>query len=308
MSIAIVKKKPSSQSVKRFLENREPKLIENTKTCLFIRGEKTSQIITQVLKDLCTLKKPQAIFYNKKNKVRPFEDPSSLEFFSRKADAGLFVFGTHSKKRPHNLVLGRLFDHQILDMIELGITNFTPIDNKQKLPGFGSKPAFIFVGSEFTNDETVKKLGNLMLDIFRGHQLEFLNLAGIDHVIILTSFQGTVYFRHYHISLKKSGTNLPRVELEDIGPSFDMTIRRTKLAASDLLSQSLQKPKGLKPKKVKNIQKTSAVTTGRVFVPSQDMSKVVLHKMKGTKRKRVEEKEANKKAKGHVGEIENGDE
>lgn len=31
------------------------------------------------------------------------------EFFSVRNDASLFIFGSHSKKRPHNLVLGMFF-------------------------------------------------------------------------------------------------------------------------------------------------------------------------------------------------------
>ena len=41
-----------------------------------------------------------------------------------KADASLFAFGSHSKKRPSNLLLGRLFDGHLLDMFELGVERF----------------------------------------------------------------------------------------------------------------------------------------------------------------------------------------
>jgi len=31
------------------------------------------------------------------------------------------VFGSNSKKRPNNIVLGRLYEHQVLDMVEFGL-------------------------------------------------------------------------------------------------------------------------------------------------------------------------------------------
>ncbi len=59
------------------------------------------------------------------NPVLPFEDQSSLEFLAEKNDASLMLVGSHSKKRPHNLVMARFFDFKVLDMIELGVTGFT---------------------------------------------------------------------------------------------------------------------------------------------------------------------------------------
>ena len=32
------------------------------------------------------------------------------EFFSQKCDASLFMFGSHSKKRPNNIVIGNFYD------------------------------------------------------------------------------------------------------------------------------------------------------------------------------------------------------
>eukprot|EP00058_Branchiostoma_floridae_P004798 XP_002590286.1 hypothetical protein BRAFLDRAFT_121354 [Branchiostoma floridae] len=98
--------KPKTQAAKRGLEVRAPKLEENDKVAMFIKGGHTSETITQVLKELYLLKKPNAITFKRKNIMRPFDDQSSIEFFSQKNDSSLFLFGSHSKKRPNNLVLG----------------------------------------------------------------------------------------------------------------------------------------------------------------------------------------------------------
>ncbi|KAL9969219.1 hypothetical protein ACROYT_G021412 [Oculina patagonica] len=121
--------RPKTHRGKRAIEERAPKDVENTKTALFLRGGRTSETVTQAMKDLCSLKKPNAVMFQKKNIMRPFEDHTSLEFFSVRNDASLFLFGSHSKKRPHNLVIGRCFDGHILDMIELGIDKFISLND-----------------------------------------------------------------------------------------------------------------------------------------------------------------------------------
>ena len=50
--LSISVSKPKNQRVKRALEARAPKLLENTKTALFIRGGHTSETVTQALKDI----------------------------------------------------------------------------------------------------------------------------------------------------------------------------------------------------------------------------------------------------------------
>lgn len=75
------------------------------------------------------LKRPNAVAFSKKNDIHPFEDASSLEFWSQKNDASFFVVGHSNKKRPDGLVLVRMFDGRVLDMCELGVENFVPISS-----------------------------------------------------------------------------------------------------------------------------------------------------------------------------------
>ena len=70
------------------------------------------------------LKRPDSISFSKKNVVRPFEDASSLDFWSQKNDASVFVVGQSTKKRPDGRVFVRMFDYRVLDMCEVGIENY----------------------------------------------------------------------------------------------------------------------------------------------------------------------------------------
>ncbi|KAG5334668.1 RPF2 factor, partial [Acromyrmex heyeri] len=84
---------------------KEPKLIENAKEALCLKGNRTSQIVTDIMKDLYDLKKPNVQMMKQKNDVLPFEDITPIEKFAFKYDASLFMIATHNKKRPHNLIL-----------------------------------------------------------------------------------------------------------------------------------------------------------------------------------------------------------
>jgi len=89
---------PKTQRGKRHLLDRAPKLTENDKSCLFIRGGNTSLAVTQCLKDLYQIRRLNSSFLKQKNPFHPFVDDTPLEKFSQKYDASLFVFGSHQKK------------------------------------------------------------------------------------------------------------------------------------------------------------------------------------------------------------------
>ena len=52
VNLSLLNRRPKTQRGKRTLEQRAPKNVENTKTALFIRGGRTSELVTQVMKDL----------------------------------------------------------------------------------------------------------------------------------------------------------------------------------------------------------------------------------------------------------------
>ncbi|RUS78404.1 hypothetical protein EGW08_013818 [Elysia chlorotica] len=286
--------KPKTQRGRRALDKKDPKIFENSKNALMFKGGNTSQTVTQVLKDWHTLKKPNATLFSKKNATKPFEDQSSVEFFASKSDSSLFMFGSHSKKRPHNIVIGRLFDGQVLDMVEFGVTNFTSLqDFKTLKSATGIKPCLAVSGDFFEESDDNRRIKNLLIDFFRGPTVEKISLSGLEHVISITGANGKIYLRSYRILMKKSGSKVPRVELEAMGPAADLVLRRTRLASDDLFKRALKKPVTAKPKKKKNISRDDLGNKlGRIHMNTQAFDKLQVRKVKGLKRKKAE-KEVN---------------
>ena len=84
----------------------------------------------------------------------------------------MLQYGSHSKKRPDNLVLGRMYDHHVYDLIEVGIENFKSLlsfsYDKKIAPHEGSKPFICFTGEGFENVQELKQLKEVLTDLFRG--------------------------------------------------------------------------------------------------------------------------------------------
>ena len=93
------------------------------------------------------------------------EDASLIENQSVKYDCSLFAVGSHQKKRPDNLVLGRVFDGHVLDMFELGVTDFkgTNLFETAKHITADLKPIMIFQGEHFETNDQLKRLKSLLI-------------------------------------------------------------------------------------------------------------------------------------------------
>ncbi|XP_036340944.1 ribosome production factor 2 homolog [Rhagoletis pomonella] len=293
-------RKPKTRKGKKILVAREPQLIESTRNMLFVDGRKCGGDIKSCMKDLQQLRKPLLKVLNRKNDITPFDDPSSLEFLTMKNDCALFAFGSTSKKRPNNLVLGRIFENEVLDMIELGIKHYTAMSEfKTEKIGTNVKPCLIFNGPRWNQTEELRRFRNLLLDTFHKDKVDAIRLQGIEHVISFTCTEDlAILMRSYKIMLKKSGQKTPRIELVEIGPSADFSIRRTKIASEDLYKQARKQPKQLQPKKKKNLTFDELGNThGRVHLGKQNVTKIQTRRVKGLKKTPEEKRESRQKKK-----------
>lgn len=162
-----VKRVAKTHKGRKILKNREAKVEENNKKTIIMKGRRSSQTISTLLKDLQLMKGRDMVqmLVRRNHDFVPMEDSSLIENQAVKYDCSLFAVGSHQKKRPDNLVLGRVFDGHILDMFELGIQNFKGT-NDFKVPEHITadlKPILIFQGEFFETSERHKRLKNLFI-------------------------------------------------------------------------------------------------------------------------------------------------
>ncbi|KHN70754.1 Ribosome production factor 2 -like protein [Toxocara canis] len=283
-------RKTKTRRGRRILEEREPKTVENDKNALIVRGGKTSELVTNTLAEINALKKPLVRQMKRRNPIHPFEDDTPIEKFSTKFDSSLFVFGSNSKKHPNSLIFGRTYDYHILDMVELRVENLVRANEfKTAKATLGTKPCLILQGTNFESDPTMKRVGNLMVDWFRGPTVEKIRLQGLEVVISLTAVGNKLLFRTYRVYLKKSASTLPRVELLEMGPRIDFSLQRTKLASEDLFKTALKRPKQLTAKRRKNLSTDVFGTKlARVHVGKQNIDALQTRKLKALRRGNLE--------------------
>lgn len=336
--------KPRNARSKRALAKRAPQAIENPKTVLFLRGTTCSQIVQDALNDLYQLRQPLAKKFTKKNPIHPFEDASSLEFFSEKNDASFLVFGSSSKKRPHCVTMIRTFGYKTYDMLELYLDaeSYRRLDQfKGKKPAVGLRPMVVFAGTawESTVDNEYTTAKSLLTDFFageRGSGADKIDVEGLQYVVVCTAQEETgavgdavkpaVHLRVYLIQTKRSGQRLPRVEVrsplqtlfflivslpfpllmkkrtqvEEIGPRMSFRLGRLHQPEEAMAKEALKRAKLPSDEKTKKNVSMDVMgdKMGRIHMGRQDLGDLQTRKMKGLKRGRDEEAEAEDSADG----------
>lgn len=245
------------------MKERAPREHEHAKKCLFLKSTTCSELVNSVARDLYTLKKPLAVRFVKKNEgVHPFEDPSSLEFFSNKNDTSLLCFSSHNKKRPHALTFVRCFHGKLLDMLETTVDPGTLRTMAQfhstKSVRAGLKPMLSFSGAAFEegvggeNGSRFQFMKSFMLDLFRGEEVKEIDVEGLQELISFAASEEEigsdvvpkVHMRVWRLVTKRSGQKVPRVEVEEIGPRIDFRLRRVREADPALWKEAMKQPRG----------------------------------------------------------------
>jgi len=281
-------KKPKTQRGKRILKERGPQLVENSKFSLVLAGRNCSNEVALLLRDLYALRKPSASFVRlRSEEIRPLEDETQIERFTRKSNAGLFLSGSHSKKRPVNLVFGRIFDGNMLDLAEFRVLAHKLAGEFESSISLGTKPCIAINGSEFETNPVLSRIKNIFIDFFHGDDVEKIRLAGMEHLISISHVDNVIYIRSYRILLQKSGSRLPKVELEEVGPRLDLALDRHRFASDALWKQATRTPSQLKSKKLKNVSKDIfGSTVGQLHVEHQDLGHFTAGKRVKALRKR----------------------
>ncbi|CAL8097651.1 unnamed protein product [Calicophoron daubneyi] len=251
--------KPKTHKGRKFLERRAPKVVENDKQTLVLKGGHTSQVVNAFLDDLCALKNPLVCRLKWRNPVLPFDDLTFVEKMCKKYDCSLFVIGLHSKKRPHNIVIGRMHDGELLDMFELGITRYEGLESAKGAASIsGAKPLLVFSGELFEESQGNSMLKSLLAEIFRGPTVEKIRTLGVEHHIHFSMVaESKVAMRVRRISFKPVSKAEPaansaavpderpklhlrtpwgiplEVHVEESGPMVNFEVRRRNLPSED---------------------------------------------------------------------------
>ena len=233
------------------LENRQPKIIENPKKAIFIRGRNTSQLQRNVCEDLALYKRPYVIKFNEKHEITPFDDESAFEGYCKTLDASLFCLMSHNKKRPHCLTFIRMYDGHVLDMEEMMVVEYKPIKEFEGVkPPAATRLMYSFNGSEFETDQHLRMFKNMIVDFYRNEVNEKLVVDEITAMMVFTVVENKVHMTVYHV--KAGSTSL---DMHEVGPRVVFVPGRNKFGAEDMREDAMQVPKQLlPPKKKKNVK------------------------------------------------------
>ena len=297
------KSKPKSHKAKKIIERKEYILQHDPKHTVFMKGNNCSHLWVNTMKELHKMRDPELskTLLQKPNNILPFEDASYLEKVAYKHDAGFVVWGTHNKKRPNNLIISRLYDMKILDMIEIGIEECKQMQDFEPTEAIeiGQQPILIFQGDAFDLSEKHLKFKNMMIDFFRIKHLENVNILALQRVITFTAIttDGNIVLQQFETGQINEGlAGQSQIETKEVGPKIVMSLRRLKDADRDTWKASTKVIKSkakIQDKKHNITYNELGQKIGKAYIQQQDLDTLGLRKLKRKKVVEGEKEEAD---------------
>ncbi|KAF1742019.1 hypothetical protein MXB_2773, partial [Myxobolus squamalis] len=104
-----LKRKPKTRKGKKYLESLLCEPERGIKKCLILTEYGCNQTTSNFLKEIAEIKFPDSEFMKLDSKLSPFDEPEGVIRFCEKCESSLFMMGTHNKKRPNNIILGKIY-------------------------------------------------------------------------------------------------------------------------------------------------------------------------------------------------------
>ncbi|KAG6375782.1 hypothetical protein JVT61DRAFT_2632 [Boletus reticuloceps] len=223
------------------------------------------------------------------------------------ARTAIFVRGTHA---------GEVVQNAMKELMALKKPNAISFSKKNDVRPFEDASSLEFWAQKndasiFVVGQSTKKRPNglVMVRTFDSRVLDMCEF-GVDSFVSMAAFKTTtvggaglddpkqlpkVHVRTYTAKLVSSGTRVPRVELTEMGPRLDLSLRRWQEADPEMWKAAMRRPKMKKQdvekglgKRKKNIEVDEmGDMRGRVHVGKQDLGKLQTRKMKGLKSRGV---------------------
>ncbi|KAG9389582.1 Brix domain [Carpediemonas membranifera] len=306
----------------------ESEPIEGEKLALVGASSTAGALASELLKDMAALKTPHVHKLGKKANLRPFEDIEVIQEISRKKNISLFMTAATTKKRGHTITLGRTFEHEALDMVELAVVKAPDSEGSYyPYPGFhymstddvcatkkdadtawdlSFKPFFIFQG-DWTNHNDLALTRNLLIDMFRGHdRQDQLDPTSIEHtpVVVCTALDEDRFnIQVQKMAFTKSTGTQPFVKNNLAGFAVEFTIARAQWAEPAKRKAACKKAINIIDKLGKNKSKDGlGQTVARLYHVSQDVMEVNRRQFRGTKRSKVDGTEEREGKRPHTDE------
>ena len=197
------------------------------------------------------------------------------------------------KKRPSNVILGRVFNQKVLDMYDFQILYMKEMTQNVTFEA-NLLPTVIFQGDQFENDDVMRDVKNFWLDFLGGnHQIKKVNIMNMTRQVVITALsKKEILIEQFQCKVSEEMAFKGDIQPEMVGPSLKLKITKHSAADKDVMKEALKqrRSKHQAEKKQHNKYTTNlGQTKGQLFISQQNMGTLALRKF--NKRRKTGEKE-----------------